>query len=92
MIPSGEKVLVPKGSQNLAESFLEFVENQIVLRTAPQITGRETQGLGITQRAQHWQNDGRGAVGVDPHRENISDQRRPIKIVDGDPITELLSS
>lgn len=32
------------------------------------------------------------AVGVDPHRENISDQRRPIKIVDGDPITELLQS
>lgn len=32
------------------------------------------------------------AVGVDPAKENISDQRRPIKIVDGQPIEELLSS
>jgi uncharacterized protein (DUF1501 family) len=31
------------------------------------------------------------AVGVDPQHENISDQRRPIKIADGQPLTELLS-
>ncbi|MGN6545405.1 MAG: DUF1501 domain-containing protein [Aureliella sp.] len=31
------------------------------------------------------------AVGVDPHKENISDEGRPIKIVDGGPIRELLS-
>lgn len=31
------------------------------------------------------------AVGVDPHRENVSDEGRPIKIVDGQPIRELLS-
>lgn len=30
------------------------------------------------------------AVGVDPHKENISDERRPIKIADGQPIAELL--
>jgi uncharacterized protein (DUF1501 family) len=32
------------------------------------------------------------AVGVDPSKENISDERRPIKIVDGQPISELLPS
>jgi hypothetical protein len=31
------------------------------------------------------------AVGVDPHKENVSDEGRPIKIVDGQPIRELLS-
>ncbi|MCC6511141.1 MAG: DUF1501 domain-containing protein [Pirellulaceae bacterium] len=31
------------------------------------------------------------AVGVDPHKENISDERRPIKIADGEPIKELLT-
>jgi hypothetical protein len=31
------------------------------------------------------------ACGVDPHKENISDERRPFKIVDGSPIKELLS-
>lgn len=30
------------------------------------------------------------ACGVDPHKENISDERRPFKIVDGKPIEELL--
>ncbi len=30
------------------------------------------------------------STGVDPHKENISDERRPIKIVDGAPIAELL--
>jgi uncharacterized protein (DUF1501 family) len=29
------------------------------------------------------------AVGVDPHKENISDERRPFKIADGNPIQEL---
>lgn len=31
------------------------------------------------------------AVGVDPEKENISDERRPIKIVDGQPLSELLT-
>jgi uncharacterized protein (DUF1501 family) len=31
------------------------------------------------------------AVGVDPQKENVSDERRPIKIVDGQPISELLA-
>ncbi len=31
------------------------------------------------------------ACGVDPHKENISDERRPIKIADANPIAELLS-
>ncbi|MFO1066181.1 MAG: DUF1501 domain-containing protein [Pirellulales bacterium] len=31
------------------------------------------------------------AVGVDPKRENISDERRPIKLAEGEPIKELLA-
>jgi uncharacterized protein (DUF1501 family) len=31
------------------------------------------------------------ALGLDPHKENISPVQRPIKLADGDPILELLA-